>query len=61
MTKDKYKRTAELLTELRWHVATFTSFIPDGSKERKPFDAKLRDLERLRLACESEAMKCNQS
>lgn len=57
MTREEYRRTAELLTEMRWLVATYTSFIAEGSKERKPFDAKLKELERLRCACESEAMK----
>jgi hypothetical protein len=57
MTKEDFKRTSELLTEMRWMVATFTSFIPEQSKERKPFDAKLKELERLRCAHESEAMK----
>jgi len=57
MTPEDFKRTAELLTEMRWMVATFTSFIPEKSKERKPFDLKLRELERLRCVCENEAMK----
>jgi len=52
-----YKRISELLTEMRWMVATFTSFIPEHSKERKPFSARLQELERLRILCEQEAMR----
>ncbi len=57
MTAADLKRISELLTEMRWMQACFTSFLPEKSAERKPFDAKLRELERLRLLCEQEAMK----
>lgn len=58
MNNDDLKRMSELLTELRWHVVTFTSFLPEGSKERKPFTAKLKEIERLRCICEQESAKC---
>lgn len=57
MTPQDLKKISELLTELGWHMATFVSFIPESSKERKPFELRMRELRKLRDLCETEALK----
>ena len=56
LTKEDYRRISELLTEMRWMNACFTSFLPAAGKERKPFEKKLHELNRLRELCWKEAM-----
>jgi len=56
MTPDQFRRVAELLTEMRWQQACFTSFIPQDSKEYKMFKKKVDEIGQLRELCEQEAM-----
>jgi len=57
MSPEELKEISQLLTELRWLQATFTSFLPDGSKEYKVHKAKADRIGKLREKCENEAMK----
>jgi len=57
LQKDDFRRISELLTELRWMQACFTSFLPLDSKEYKLFKKKTDEIGRLHEKCENEAMK----
>lgn len=57
MTPDDFKKLCELLTELRWLRLVYVTFLPEGSKERKPHEARLKEISRLSDLCEKEALK----
>ena len=57
MAAEQFRRVVELLTEMRWQQATFTSFIPQASKEYKMFKKKVDEIGQLRELCEKEAME----
>lgn len=57
MTPEDYKELAAVLTELLWLRVTYTSFIPEDSKERIPHEKKLVKLKQLRDKCEAMALK----
>jgi len=57
MTSEQFRRVSELLTELRWMQACFTSFIPQDSKEYKIFKKKTDEIGALREICEQEVIK----
>lgn len=46
-----------MLTELLWLRVTYTSFLLDGSAERKPHEKKISALKKMRDKCEAEALK----
>lgn len=52
-----YKLVSEMLTELQWLRATFTSFIPEGTSPYKILKGRTAEVRRLRDLCEEEAMK----
>lgn len=57
MNAEDYKELTVVLTELLWLRATYTSFIPEGSKERRLHEKKISVLKELRDKYETEALK----
>jgi hypothetical protein len=57
MTSEDYKELTVVLTELLWLRVTYTSFLLEGSVERKPHEKKISALKKLRDKCEAEALK----
>lgn len=57
MTPEDYKELTVVLTELLWLRVTYTSFLLEGSQERKPHEKKISTLKKLRDKCEAEALK----
>ncbi len=57
MTPDDYKELTTMLTELLWLRVTYTSFLLEGSAERKPHEKKIAALKKMRDKCEAEALK----
>ena len=57
MTPEQLKRIAELLTELRWLQACYTSFIAQDSKEYRLFKKKIDEIAVLRSCCEQVSME----
>jgi len=57
VTPEDYKELTVVLTELLWLRVTYTSFLLEGSTERKPHEKKISALKRLRDKCKAEALK----
>lgn len=57
MTPEDYKELTVVLTELLWLRVTYTSFMLEGTQERKPHEKKISALKKLRDKCEAEALK----
>jgi hypothetical protein len=57
VTPEDYKELTTVLTELLWLRVTYTSFLLEGSQERKPHEKKISALKVLRDKCEAEALK----
>lgn len=57
MSQDDFKKLTELLTELRWLRLVFVTFLPEGGKERRAHEQRLKEMSRLHDLCEKEALK----